>query len=181
VISAMEAETLGSQLHKLRSSDAAMMPFWHILGFCVEHVIAGEAVVTMPCKAGLHNIFGYTHGRAVFALADTAIGLAHLAALDVDQTATTVESKINLLRPALSGELRAEAHVVKQRRTLSFLECDVTDEQGRLIALANATMMTSADEQSESRNNRAISSKKPHAPIWPSAEISAKFNHCETK
>ncbi len=60
--------------------------------------------------------WGTRTAELFFSLADTAIGLAHLAALDSDKTATTVESKINFLRPALAGELRGHARCVKQGR-----------------------------------------------------------------
>ncbi len=139
-------------LRSLRDADPAMMPFGHTLDFRVERVARGEVLVVMPCHRRIHNVFGYTHGGAIFALADTAMGLAHIASLEEHQTATTVESKINFLRPALNGELRAHARSVKHGHTLSFLECDVFDEQNRLIARANGTMMTLDDQRSEGRS-----------------------------
>jgi uncharacterized protein (TIGR00369 family) len=144
--------TLLGLLRSLRNSDPAMMPFGHALGFRVERVALGEVLVVMPCHRRVYNIFGYTHGGAIFALADTAIGLAHIASLKEHQTATTVESKINFLRPARNGELRAHARTVKHGNTLSFLECDVFDEQQVLIARASGTMMTLNDQRSEGRN-----------------------------
>lgn len=149
---AANTETFQTRLQRLRAADVAMMPFGHTLGFEVEHVSSGEAVAIMSCRRELHNVFGYTHGGAIFSLADTAIGLAHLATLDSDETATTVESKINFLRPALRGELRAHAHCVKRGRTLSFFECDIRDEEGRLVARSHATMMALNDIRSTGRN-----------------------------
>jgi uncharacterized protein (TIGR00369 family) len=150
--SMLDVETLESHLANLRNIDAAMMPFGHTLGFQVERVTAGEAVVVIECRQGLHNIFGYTHGGAIFSIADTAIGLAHVASLDTLQTGTTVESKINYLRPALGGKLRAHAHCVKQGRSLSLFECDVFDEQNRLTARISATMMSLEETRSEGRS-----------------------------
>jgi acyl-CoA thioesterase len=148
----LDAETFQSRLQRLQEADAAMMPFGNTLGFEVERVVSGEAVVVMPCRQKLHNIFGYTHGGAIFSLADTAMGLAHIASLQPHQTATTVGSTINFLRPALSGQLRAHARCVKHGRTLSFFECNVEDGEGRLIARSSATMMTLSDDRSEGRD-----------------------------
>jgi acyl-CoA thioesterase len=145
-------ETRESHLADLRDADAAMMPFGHTLGFRVERVTAGEAMVVIECQRELHNIFGYIHGGAIFSIADTAIGLAHVASLNNRETGTTVESKINFLRPALGGTLRAHARCVKQGRSLSLFECDVSDEQNRLIARTSATMMSLADQRSEGRS-----------------------------
>lgn len=139
-------------LQKLRAQDRAMMPYGLTLGFTVESLASGEAVVSMPCLQHVHNVFGYTHGGATFSIADTAIGLAHLTAIEEGQTATTVESRITYMRPALSGLLRATARTVKQGRTLSFYECDITDEMGRLVARVSATMMTLDEDRSRGRN-----------------------------
>jgi uncharacterized protein (TIGR00369 family) len=139
-------------LQRLRAKDRAMMPYGLTLGFTVESLASGEAVVSMPCLQHVHNVFGYTHGGATFSIADTAIGLAHLAAIEEGQTATTVESRITYMRPALSGLLRATARTVKQGRNLSFYECDVTDDTGRLVARVSATMMTLDEGRSHGRN-----------------------------
>jgi len=143
------SETRSSQLDTLR---AAMMPLGALLGFRVESVEPGEARMRMDCDQRHQNVYGYTHGGAIFTLADTAIGLAHVACLMAEETGTTVESKINYLRPALGGLLRAQARCVKREQNLSFFECDVFDDRERLIARANATMMTIRDERGAGRN-----------------------------
>jgi len=139
-------------LNHLRERDQAMMPYGRTLSFAVESVGAGSAIVSVPCSEPLHNLFGYAHGGAIFSIADTAIGLAHLAALAPEQTATTIEASISYMRPALSGTLRATARTVKRGRTLSFYECDVTDENGRLMARVSATMMTLDEDRSRGRD-----------------------------
>ena len=139
-------------LRRLRALDETMMPFGRTIGFTVEHIASDEAVVRVHCMPHLHNVFGYTHGAAIFTIADTAIGLAHLASLGEGETATTVESRITYMRPALEGLLRATARVVKQGRTLSFYECDITDDADKLMARVSATMMTLNEEQSHGRN-----------------------------
>lgn len=146
-----DTETRERQLNQLRATDPAMMPLGHTLGFRTERVSAGEAVVVLPSERHLNNLFGYMHGGAIFAIADTAIGLAYVASLDAGRTGTTVESKINFLRPVLSGELQAFAKCVNQGKSLSFYECDVRDDRDRLIARVSATMMTLDDRRSGGR------------------------------
>jgi acyl-CoA thioesterase len=138
-------------LNRLQQRDEAMMPYGKTLGFQVESIAAGEAVVSLSCSTRLHNVFGYTHGGAIFSIADTAVGLAHLASIGQDQTATTVECSISYMRPVRSGTLRATARTVKQGRTLSFYECDIADESGRLMARVSATMMTLDEDHSRGR------------------------------
>jgi acyl-CoA thioesterase len=165
---AQEEAVMVDLLERVRQSDMAMMPYGHTLGFKVEKLSPGEAVVVMTCEKRHHNVFDYTHGGAIFSLADTAIGLAHIATLREHQTATTVESKINFLRPALQGELRAHACTVKQGRTLSVIECDIFDEGNKLIARTSATMLVLEDERSDGRNrlhSPMTNAPLPHCPI----------------
>jgi uncharacterized protein (TIGR00369 family) len=58
-----------------------------------------------------------------------------------DLTNTTVELKINFLRPVAEGRLRAVGRVVEMRKTLLFSEADVLDEDGRLVARASSTCL----------------------------------------
>lgn len=148
----LDIETRERQLNELRAVDPAMMPLGHTLGFRTVRVSSGEAVVVLPSERRLNNLFGYMHGGAIFAIADTAIGLAYVASLDSERTGTTVESKINFLRPVLSGELQAFARCVNQGRSLSVYECDVRDDRNRLIARVSATMMTLDDRRSGGRS-----------------------------
>ncbi|TME51934.1 MAG: PaaI family thioesterase, partial [Chloroflexi bacterium] len=54
---------------------------------------------------------------------------------------TTIELKINFLRPVVEGRLRAVGRVVEMKQTLLFSEADVLDEKGRLVARASSTCM----------------------------------------
>jgi uncharacterized protein (TIGR00369 family) len=54
---------------------------------------------------------------------------------------TTIELKINFLRPVIEGRIRAVGRVIDIRQTLMFSEADVVDERGRLVARASSTCM----------------------------------------
>jgi uncharacterized protein (TIGR00369 family) len=69
------------------------------------------------------------------------MGLACAATLAAGETCTTVDLKVNFLRPFEDGVLRAIASVIKRGRTLSYVECDVVDSEGRLIARSSSTCM----------------------------------------
>ena len=123
-----DSEAEGSLLVRLQrglQTDSGLMPFGSTVGFSVELLREGEAVVVVRTDERHENIAGYTHGGVLLTIADTAIGLAHLGTLRNDETATTVEVKMNFLRPAWHTELRAHARMVKRGQLLSLLECDV--------------------------------------------------------
>ncbi len=132
-------------------ADPSLMPFAAAVGLSVELLREGEAVVVVRTDERHENIVGYTHGGVLFTLADTAIGLAHLATLREHETATTVEMKINYLRPVWHTELRAHARMVKRGKLLSLLDCDLHDGEGRLVARASGTMMTVPEDKAAGR------------------------------
>jgi uncharacterized protein (TIGR00369 family) len=85
---------------------------------------------------------GTLHGGILCDLADAAMGCANLTRLEPDEMFTTVELKINFLKPVWEGRLTAVGSVVKGGRTLALVECHVTDEEGSLVAYATSTCMT---------------------------------------
>jgi uncharacterized protein (TIGR00369 family) len=90
---------------------------------------------------------GTLHGGVLCDIADAAMGLAYASALDEDESFTTLELKINFLKPVWTGRLRALGRVVKMGRTVGLVECDVTDESGALVARASSTCLTLRGEQ----------------------------------
>jgi uncharacterized protein (TIGR00369 family) len=72
-------------------------------------------------------------------LADTAGGFASFLAAPKGSRVTTIEMKINFLEPVEHGEIKADARVLRQGRTTSVVDCDVTDQDGRLVAKALMT------------------------------------------
>ena len=97
------------------------------------------------------NPMGTLHGGVPCTRADSAMGRAYASALADGESFTTLELKINFLRPVWSGTLVAEGVVVQRGRTIGLAECSVTDERGRLIAKASSTCMTLRNEQAAGR------------------------------
>ena len=80
-------------------------------------------------------------GGVITQIADAAMGMS-LATLQEDgMWNTTIELKINFIRPVISGRIRAVGRVVEMKRTLLFSEADVLDQKGRLVAKATSTCM----------------------------------------
>ena len=87
------------------------------------------------------NPMGTLRGGVLCDLADAAMGVAYRSTLAEGETFTTIELKINFLRPVIEGRLRAIGRVVEMKQTLFFSEADVIDEKGRLVARASSTCM----------------------------------------
>jgi uncharacterized protein (TIGR00369 family) len=116
-------------------------PIARLLGMTMTELDPGRAVFTLAVDERLHNPLGTLHGGVYTDLADAAMGWAFAASLPEGDSFTTVEVKVNFLRAVRRGTLKAVATVVKGGSTLGYVECDVTDEAGKLVAKAASTCL----------------------------------------
>ena len=126
-------------------------PVSELIGFRLTSVEPGKAVFELDAGPQHANPMGTLHGGVLCDVADAAMGIAYASTLGEGETFTTLELKINFLRPFRTGRLTATARMVKAGRTIGLAECDVTDTEGRLIARAMSTCMTLRGGSSEGR------------------------------
>jgi len=74
------------------------------------------------------------HGGAIFSPADSAVGMALIGLINKDENISTLEMKINYLRPFSRGEIVAEAKIVHKGTMTAIGDVDVRDEKDNLIA-----------------------------------------------
>jgi uncharacterized protein (TIGR00369 family) len=116
-------------------------------------VAAEEGTVTFELEAGPQHAspLGTLHGGIICDVADAALGCAHASLLAEGETFTTLELKINFMKPVWSGRLTAVGQVIKSGRTIGLTECRVTDESGSLVAYATSTCMTLRGDSAQGR------------------------------
>ena len=112
-----------------------------LIGFRLVSIDTGRSQFVLDADGRHFNPMGTLHGGIYCDLADAAMGYAYAATLGEGETFTTVELKINFLRAVRQGRLTAEARVVKAGSALGYVECDVTDQAGKLVARAASTCM----------------------------------------
>src|SRR5438045_3891878 len=127
------------------------VPVARLIGFEAKEVGDGRAIVTLAAGPQHTNPMGTLHGGVLCDIADAAMGMALGSLLAEGETFTTLELKINFLRPVWQGRLRAMGHVVRPGRVISLVECDVRDDQERLVARASSTCMTLRGAAAEGR------------------------------
>ena len=133
------------------------------LGARISEAEQGRVVLELEAGPRHRHGGGVVQGGVITQIADAAMGMS-LATLQEDGLwNTTIELKINFLRPVVSGRLRAVGRVVEMKQSgeqpdgtsphsgeegreaprwgLLFSEADVLDEQGRLVARASSTCM----------------------------------------
>ena len=126
-------------------------PVAKLVGFEMTKVEVGRAVFELDAGPQHASPLGTVHGGILCDLADAALGCAHAAQLEAGETFTTLELKMNFLKPVWEGLLRAEANVVKSGRTIGLVECRVSDAGGSLVAFATATQMTLRGDRAAGR------------------------------
>lgn len=117
------------------------MPFWKLLGIEFVDVGRGWAKMRLPFSDKLTNSLGIAHGGGLFTLADSAGSMALVSMIDKGEVVTTIEMKINYLKPLDTGEALAEARIIHCGKTTAFGEIDVKDADGTLIAKGVATFL----------------------------------------
>lgn len=121
------------------------------MGFDLVEIEPGRAVFSFEASERHANPMGTLHGGILCDVADAAMGMAYASNLAEGETFTTLELKINYLKPVWKAKLKAVAKVVKQGRSVGLVECDVTDEGGSLVARASSTCMTLRNQQAAGR------------------------------
>lgn len=117
-------------------------PIGKLLGLTVITGEPGQAVVEFGADERYANPMGTLHGGVLCDIADAAMGAAYRSTLASEESFTTLELKINFLRPVWKAKLRAEARMVRAGKVVGLVECNVIDDEGRLVARASSTCMT---------------------------------------
>ena len=111
------------------------------LGARITESEPGRVVLELEAGPEHRHGGGMVQGGVITQIADAAMGMS-LATLQEDRVwNTTIELKINFIRPVSSGRIRAVGRVVEMKQTLLFSEADVLDDRGRLVARASSTCM----------------------------------------
>lgn len=74
-------------------------PIAELIGFTMVSMDAGQAVVEFEATERHANPMGTLHGGVLCDIADAAMGMACVSTLDEGETFTTLELKINFLKP----------------------------------------------------------------------------------
>jgi uncharacterized protein (TIGR00369 family) len=123
-------------LRAIVAGELPQVPIGQTLGFRLVEADKGRvALVGNPDKRA-YNLIGTVHGGWTAAILDTAMALSLLTTLDAEQGFTTVDIRVNYLRPLSmeTGEVRAEGNLLQAGRRLAYCEARLTDGAGKLIA-----------------------------------------------
>jgi len=141
-----EARRIMSGLEYMRKMMTGELPpsgMVQLLGLKLVEVSEGRAVFTVQPDERHYNGLGIAHGGLAATLLDSALGCAINAMMPAGKIFTTLEMKINYVRPITRerGELRCEANVIHVGGRVATAEGRIMDEDGKLYAHGTATCM----------------------------------------
>ncbi|MGH6665003.1 MAG: PaaI family thioesterase [Pseudolabrys sp.] len=118
-------------------------PISELLGFHLIEAAEGRTVFEATPEFRHYNPIGTVHAGFTATLLDSALGCAIFSTLAKGDTWTTLELKLNLVRPLTkdTGPVRAEGRVIHRGRTVATSEGDLKDRAGKLYAHATTTCM----------------------------------------
>lgn len=94
-------------------------PIARLIGFNIVEIGNGLAVMELEAGEKHANPMGTVHGGVICDVADAAMGAAYYSTLEGEETFTTLELKINFLKPVWQGLIRAEGRVIRKGKTIA--------------------------------------------------------------
>lgn len=110
---------------------------------CIDKSEPGRSVWRMLADERFANPVGIMQGGFVAAFADSAMGAASVTfARERKVFSANAEIKVSFLKPAKVGStLTCTAYVISGGNRAAFIEAEITDDDGRLIAKASSTYL----------------------------------------
>jgi uncharacterized protein (TIGR00369 family) len=159
---------LGKEHLEFAQKRMKLSRFSVLVGFAVERLYEGSAVLGMTVQDEHRQIHSVVHGGVIAALADTAGAIAAYTVVPQGAELVTIELKINYLLPIAAGKVEAEGKVLRAGRNFVVVECDVRNETGDLAAKALMTFgkpglraMETSSDASQQRESAPAKMKRP--------------------
>ena len=114
-----------------------------LMNMRLVEVEEGRAVFAVEPDERHYNGLGIAHGGLAATLLDSALGCAINTVMPAGRVFTTLEMKINYVRPMRreTGEVRCEAEVLHAGSRVATAEGRLVDAAGKLYAHGTATCM----------------------------------------
>jgi acyl-coenzyme A thioesterase PaaI-like protein len=108
----------------MKNANMNEVPIARLIGFEANEIADGRAVVTLAAGPQHANPMGTLHAGVLCDIADAAMGMAFHSTL---------------------------APVVRRGNTVGYIECEITDEAGRLVAKSSSTCIVLRGDHAKGR------------------------------
>jgi uncharacterized protein (TIGR00369 family) len=129
-------EGRGSVFGRLPAPPAAETLGWELVA---EDPAAGTIEIAFHPGHAFLNPHGTVQGGFVAAMLDDTMGPALVSMTDGASIPSSIDMNVSFIRPVHPGRVIGKGRVVRLGRTLAFLEAELFDEAGELLARATST------------------------------------------
>ena len=116
------------------------IPFIQHLKIHTDQLGKGTARLSLPITKELTNSLGTAHGGVIMSLLDVALCTAARTLHPESIGVITIDLSTSFIGGATGARLMADARVLKDGRSMSFVEAEAKNEDGSLVAKAIATV-----------------------------------------
>jgi uncharacterized protein (TIGR00369 family) len=123
------------------------IPFVSHLKILTETLGEGSARLSLPIEPHLTNSIGTVHGGVIMSLLDVALCTAARTLHPDSLGVITIDMSTSFIGGGSGARLLAEARVLKNGRSMIFVEGEAKNEDGSLVAKAIATVRVRLKEK----------------------------------
>jgi len=116
------------------------IPFVAHLKVLTEELGEGTARLSLPIEPRLTNSLGTVHGGVIMSLLDVALCTAARTLHPESTGVVTIDLSTSFIGGGNGAKLYADARVLKDGKTMTFVEAEAKNEDGTLVAKAIATV-----------------------------------------
>jgi len=114
-------------------------PFIRLMGMKLLSADGGKSVMRCRIRPVLRNTAGTLHGGVIGALVDMSVATALRSVMPLSSGMTTVEYKVNFLKPVPEGVVTANGTVLRLGKTIAAGSSEIRNEEGEVVAFGSAT------------------------------------------
>lgn len=116
-----------------------VFPFVKLMGMRLVSSGGGKSVMECRIRPILRNSAGTLHGGVMGALVDMSVATALRSVMPLSSKMTTVEYKVNFLKPVGEGVVTAYGNILRLGRTIAVGATEVRNQAGETVAFGSAT------------------------------------------
>lgn len=137
-------------LQGMKDGELPAAPIASLMQMELTEIGPGEATFVCTPDASHFNPLGTVHGGYACTVLDSALGCAVQTTLPAGIGYTSIEIKVNYLRPIMpsSAPLRAVGKVTKPGNRVAFADGELIDANGKVVATATGALLVFPIEKS---------------------------------
>jgi uncharacterized protein (TIGR00369 family) len=129
-------KTFDEQFYKERVNT---FPFIRLMGMRLLSAGGGKSVMRCRIRPVLRNTAGTLHGGVMGTLVDMSVATALRSVMPLSSGMTTVEYKVNFLKPVPEGVVTAHGTILRLGKTIAAGSVEIRNEEGEVVAFGSAT------------------------------------------